>query len=251
MSCNINIDKLRESFNGKIFFDEVASNTLRIIAPFFHEDGDMYDLFLVEKNGVLQICDFGTTIMRLSYKSEIDTKNKIHIFERIIKDNGVKNDDGNLYLFTTYNSFFADLMQFQIAVSKVSNMDILRREIIKSMFYEYLDEYVLTNLSRYGVTQNYILTNDSQLTVDYCIPCPKPLFIFGVNENTKASKVVISCLSFQKKKLPFRSLIVHENFDELSAFNRNQITNAVDKQYTTLEDFKAEGMEYIQRELAS
>lgn len=77
------------------------------------------------------------------------------------------------------------------------------------------------------------------------------MFIFGVNENTKASKVVISCLSFQKQKIPFRSLIVHEDFDGLSSFYRNQITNMADKQFTSLDDFRTEGLDYISRELAS
>lgn len=91
--------------------------------------------------------------------------------------------------------------------------------------------------------------------MDYHIPIKtegsKPLFVFGVNENTKASKVVISCLSFQKQKIPFRSLIVHEDFDGLSSFYRDQITNMADKQFTSLDDFRAEGIDYISRELAS
>lgn len=251
LSCNINISRLSESFNGQIYFDEAAPNTLRIMAPFYHEDGDMYDIFLVDHNGKLQICDFGTTLMRLSYKSEIDTTNKEKILDKIIIENNINNDGGNLYLSTCYETFFSDLMQFQIAISKISNMDILKREIVKSMFYEYLSDYILKQLEKYQISPNYMPTNDKQLIVDYFIPNSKPLFIFGVNENTKAAKVVISCLTFQKKKLPFRSLVVHENFDELSSFNRNQITNAADKQFTTLDDFKSEGLDYIERELAS
>ena len=73
----------------------------------------------------------------------------------------------------------------------------------------------------------------------------------GKNENRKASKVIISCLSFQQKKIPYRSLIIHEDFEGLSSFYRNQITNAADKQFATLDDFRTGGMEYIERELAS
>lgn len=248
---SVNTNKLIESFNGKISFDQAAPDTMRILAPFYHEDGDMYDLFLQSKNGMLQICDLGTTLMRLSYSQELDTANKTNIFSKIVRENCVENDNGNLIMPTSYDTFFADLMQYQIAISKVSNMNILKRETIKSMFFEYLGEYILKNLARYNVVQNYAPTNDKQLIVDYQIPGSKPFFIFGVNENTKASKVVISCLTFQKKKMPFRSLIVHENFDDLSSFYRNQITNAVDKQYTSLEDFKAEGIDYIEREIAS
>ena len=108
-----------------------------------------------------------------------------------------------------------------------------------------------TMLEKYNIIRNFAPTKDKQLLVDYKIEGSRPLFIFGVNENTKASKVVISCLTFQKQKLPFRSLVIHEDFGTLSSFYRNQITNAADKQFTSLEDFKAEGLEYIQREYAS
>ena len=53
------------------------------------------------------------------------------------------------------------------------------------------------------------------------------------------------------KSNQFRSLVVHEDFDGLTSFYRNQLTNAVDKQYTTFDDFKDNGLAYIQRELAS
>ena len=87
--------------------------------------------------------------------------------------------------------------------------------------------------------------------VDYEIPLGrKPLYLFGVGDDSKASKVVISCLTFQTKHIPFRSVIIHEDFEKLTRFNRTQITNTADKQFASLEDFKNEGIDYIQREIA-
>ena len=106
----------------------------------------------------------------------------------------------------------------------------------------------------HAVESNFTPTRDRQLIVDYRLTgdhSARPLFVFGINENTKASKTVISCLNFQKQHIPFRSLIIHEDFESLSTFYRNQITNTADKQFTSLEDFKAEGFGYIDRELAS
>ena len=139
--------------------------------------------------------------------------------------------------------------------SKINAMDMLSYDIVQSLFYENLNSYMKENFKQYNYTKDFRPTKDNQLVVDYHVPThaggAKPLFIFGVNENTKASKVVISCLSFQKQKIPFRSLIVHEDFDGLSSFYRNQITNMADKQFTSLDDFRTEGLDYISRELAS
>jgi hypothetical protein len=52
---------------------------------------------------------------------------------------------------------------------------------------------------------------------------------------------------FQKAKLPFRSVVVHQDFDSLSKTDRQIITNAVDKQFTSLDEFTASGREAIER----
>ncbi|MCL1786651.1 MAG: hypothetical protein FWG38_01585, partial [Defluviitaleaceae bacterium] len=79
----------------------------------------------------------------------------------------------------------------------------------------------------------------------------RPIFLYPVKDNAKASKVIISCLNFQQKNVPFRSLIVHENFEKLDGFNKKQITNISDKQFYTLDDFERDGSAYIERELSA
>jgi hypothetical protein len=56
--------------------------------PFYHEDGDMIDLFIQPlEDGRFRICDFGMTLMRLSYTYELDTPAKERIFYRIVEAN--------------------------------------------------------------------------------------------------------------------------------------------------------------------
>lgn len=246
------IEIIHKQFGNLISLEEIETNVWRLYAPFFHEDGDMFSIYIqVDCNGHLVLRDFGNTLMRVSYTFNIDTPKKQDILSNIVKSNYGILDDGELILETDFDKLPQSILQYSQLISKVSNIDILRRETVKSLFYEYLDEYMATNLKKYNLIKNFAPTKDKQLVVDYKIPGTRPLFVFGVNENTKASKVVISCLNFQKQKLPFRSLIIHEDFGTLSSFYRNQITNAVDKQFTSLEDFKAEGLDYIERECAS
>ena len=242
---------LKEQFGRQIALEEVSRNVYRVYAPFFHEDGDMYSIYLDDEENRILIRDFGNTLLRVSYTFDFDTPKKREILQNLVKSNYGSLTDGELSIETTIDMLPSAFFQFTQLVSKVSSMDILRREVVKSLFYENLDTFISSELKEFQIQKDYRPTRDNELVVDYYIPANKPLYLFGVNENTKASKTVISCLTFQKQRLSFRSLIIHENFNELSSFNRNQLTNAADKQYTSLEDFKSEGKDYINRETAS
>ena len=94
---------------------------------------------------------------------------------------------------------------------------------------------------------------NNELIVDYVIPTSnqKPIYLFGVNDDTKASKVVIACLHFINNKIPYQSLVIHEDSSNLSKFNQKQLMNTADKQYASLEDFKKNADEFAARFLAS
>ena len=97
------VELLREQFNSHVDVREKRPGVLQLIAPLFHEDGDMMDIFLdVPKNGTvapvpkIRVSDHGLTIMRLSYTFEIDTPNKERIFHRILAENGITEENGEL-----------------------------------------------------------------------------------------------------------------------------------------------------------
>ena len=63
------LDELKKNFNDRISFREKGVEIYQIVAPFYHEDGDMVDLFIEfnKEKGLYRICDHGLTLMRLSY----------------------------------------------------------------------------------------------------------------------------------------------------------------------------------------
>jgi hypothetical protein len=71
-----------------------------------------------------------------------------------------------------------------------------------------------------------------------------------VKDDTKARLTTISCLEFQRTNIPFKSMVVHEDFESLSKKDRIRITSAVDKQFVDLDDFKNHGEAYLDRESA-
>ncbi|MEK6409396.1 MAG: DUF1828 domain-containing protein [Acidobacteriota bacterium] len=249
------LDLLREQFNHQIAFRERRPGTLQLIAPLYHEDGDMVDIYIEPENGAqdtVRICDHGMTVMRLSYGFDIDTPNKERIFQRILSENGVSEQNGNLYLDVKSESLYPSVLQFAQAVAKVSNMQLYKREVIHSLFYELVTEFIESKLRRYNPSENTLpIPSRDDLEVDCQFDIkPRPVFLFGVRDSAKARLVTISCLEFQRARLPFKSFVVHEDFDYLSRKDRSRITSAADKQFISLEDFRENAEQVFEREAA-
>ena len=70
---------------------------------------------------------------------------------------------------------------------------------------------------------------------------PRPLFLFGVKDNDKARLATISCLEFQRRRIPFKGVMVHQDFESgITKKDRTRITSASDKQFPSLDDFRRE-----------
>ena len=246
----LDLEALKKDF-GQIDFREKRPGLYKVLLPFFYEDGDMYDVFIEEAGSKIRISDHGLTLMKLSYTFDFDTEHKKEVLNSLVTQNRCQIHTGNIFLDVTQQQFTGGIYQFVQTLSKVSNMEIISKEMIKSCFYELFGEFIKDTLNKYNVNTSIKPIQNSDLVVDYEIPVTgKPLYLFGVGDDSKASKVVISCLTFQTKHIPFRSVIIHEDFNKLSQFNRTQITNTADKQFTSLDDFKNKGLDYIQREIA-
>lgn len=242
---------LKSKFGDIVSLHEIGKSKYQVYAPFFHEDGDMLSIYLEIQNGDVVLRDYGNTLMRVSYTFDLDSQNKRNILNNIAKSNEGEIESGEVILRSKLDILPEAILKYSQIVSKVSNIDILRRETIKSLFYEQFAQIVHDSVKDHVVIKDYVPTSDKDLTVDFAIKANRPIFLFGVNENTKASKVVITCLNFITQDIPFKSFIVHEDFDGLTTFNRNQITNAADKQFTSLDDFRVKGQQYLERELAA
>lgn len=254
MVSSIRTDTLTAAMNGKLAFSQVSPTALRVIAPFFHEDGDIYDIFLQEEDGRLILCDFGMTLMRLSYKTDLDTEGKIKIFSKIVANNGVTCDRGNLIMLTSYENFFTDLMQYQIAVSKVSNLEVLKRETVSNLFYEQFSAYVSNTLGEtyHKIKPHFTPTNESHYEVDFAIldKKEKPIYLLAVKDSLSAVRATALCLRVANLGINHTSIAVHDSNATIAARDRDALTNAVDKQYTNLLDFKENGASFIARQIA-
>ncbi|QMV19332.1 DUF1828 domain-containing protein [Granulicella sp. 5B5] len=248
-------DALRQSLGQRLSFRDRLPGVSQIIAPIFYEDGDMIDLFLDTRANTpnrIRITDSGLTLMKLSYTFDIDTSNKQRLFERILSENQVTFEGGEIYVDSSPEDLGISLLHLSQVIAKVSSLQYLKRQVISNLFYEQLGEFITKDLARFDPKPQYApLTDRPELEADWVFPLgQRPLYLFGVRDSSKARLSAISCLEFQRRDIAFRSVIVHEDFEALRKKDQSIITNASDKQFASLRAFIEDGRKYFDREAA-
>ena len=222
-------------------FYERRPGEIQLIVPILHEDGDMVDIYLTDSpqgDSHVRVCDYGLAMMRLSYTYEVNTPTRQQILDSILINNGVANDKGNLYLDAPVGMLYQSILQFAGCVQKVCNMRYWSREQVRSAFYDDLDKYVASELARFEPIPDQSPLSDYPVSVDWQLTCnQRQFYLFGVRGNDKAKNVAITLLEFQKERLPFISLIVHEDIDDLGKREIIYLTRNADHQYPVLADF--------------
>jgi hypothetical protein len=248
------INSLKQQFSNYFSLKEKRENIFQVFAPLYHSDGDMMDIFITEvpNSDLIRISDFGLTLMRLSYSFDIDTPNKEKIFTKILAENSIQNENGNLFIDVKPQYAYYGLMQFAQAISKITNMRLYKREVIHSLFFEMLEDFIMTKLQKYNPQKKYYpIPDHKEYEVDYCFNHRRrPIYLFGVNNSANARLATISCQKFITEKLNFSSLIVLESLDVIGKKDQARLMSAADKQFPSLDDFQKHAEEYIERESA-
>src|SRR6478735_3335402 len=93
------IDHIKKDFNGRVTIKQKRPGIYQLLLPIYHEDGDMIDLFITPVGeNKFALCDYGLTLQRLSYSYEIDTENKESILQKILSENSLTEQEGNICL---------------------------------------------------------------------------------------------------------------------------------------------------------
>jgi hypothetical protein len=245
---------LAAQFHDKIRLKSRRPNILQVYAPFYHEDGDMLDMFIEPHNGGVRVCDFGKTLMRLSYTFDLDTENKRRIFNELLTENQVEFDDGsgNIFIDTTEENLCNSVLHFSQVIAKVSRLDVLRREIVSGLFFEMLNEFIEAELGAFNPRFDYLpIPGRDELMVNCAFEIkPHPVYLFAVRSSNQARLATLSFLEFQKAALRFKGFVAHDDIESLPKNDRKRITSAADKQFVSLEDFRENAARFLSREVA-
>ena len=244
------LQNIKSDFNGKVSIKEKRPGIFQLLLPIYHEDGDMIDIFIKQKSNSYTICDFGLTLQRLSYTYDIDTDNKELILQRILQENGLVEENGNICMNTKPETIYTDIMHITQAYAKIGSMKYFKREVIENLFYEMLDDFIVKELQDFKPQKKvFPIPDRDDLEADYSFsPNGHPIYLFGVKDVAKARLATISCLEYRMQKVNFRGWVVNEDFDKLPRKDRSRLTNTIDKQFTSFEEFKVNAKEFLERE---
>ena len=242
----MDINSVREALNTPLTaaFDlyERRPGNHQLILPISHEDGDMVEIYLQDSpkgDGYVRVCDYGLTLMRLSYTFDISTTARQQIFDSILINNGVTFEDGNLFLDTPLDKLPEGIFQFAGCAQKVCNMRYWTGENIRSLFYDDLEDYITAQLATFSPTADLFPLADYPTSVDWSLTFESwNFYVFGVHSNDKAKVVALALLEFQMAQLQFISFVVHEAMETLGKKEQLFLTRNADKQYPGLEDFQ-------------
>lgn len=248
-------DILAAQFHGNVRLVQKRPGIFQIHAPFYHEDGDMLDMYLAQTDDErYRISDYGKTVMRLSYSFELDTDNKQRIFKELLTENRVQFDEssGSIMLDATRENLCVSVLHFAQVVAKVSRLDILRREIVSGLFFEMLNEFIESELLEFNPRQNVQpLPGRDDLEAPWAFDLrQRPVYLFPVRNSSHARLATISMLEYQRAQLDFKGHVVHDDFDAIPANDRKRLTSAADKQFVSLDDFRKHAAEFLRREAA-
>lgn len=245
------IKNIEAGCKGHIQFLKKREDLYQVYAPIYYEDGDMVDVFIRPVKGnpaMFQLSDCCTTIMKLSYTYDINTPGKEAIFNRIILQSGVHEDDGEITVNGSIDQFFHGLMQMTGCQQKILNMRLWQRETVRSLFTQDLEQYIEEELSKYAPQKNVQPIEDYPIEVDFQLNYHgKTFYIFGIGNNDKAKTSAISLLELQKAGVNYISFVVHETLESLPLKTQIILAENADKQFPNLRHFRKNGEKSILR----
>lgn len=246
-------DVLSRSLHHSFQLEEKRNSLYQVFVPLYHDDGDMMDIYIrVEDDGTAIICDCAKTLMRLSYTFDLHTSRQEKLLDTIVRTNGADIQNGNIFIRSTANLLFENIMQMSQIIAQIDAMRFSKRHNVKNLFYEDMSDYIETDLKRFHPQKNIQpIRSRDDLVVDYALDISdRPLYLFGILGNEKALSSVISILSFQQAQLPFTSIAVHADYKSLSQTTQKKIMNAADKQFFDLDSFQGTIESFLSRFVA-
>jgi len=247
-------EQLIKGFKQKITLVERRPNLFQLMLPYYYPDGDMIEVFLgeQEKDKIL-IQDMGITLMRLSYEFSMDTKNKQKILRELLGQFKADESKGNISISAPINEIFPYIMQFVQLITRISDISYLKREVVKSLFYEYFDSFVVrTFKEKMNVVKDYYpeFDKEKQYQTPYALlngKPDKPICFFPVASDSKCNEATITLQHYELQDFRPTSLVVFENQEIIGRSPLARLSNIVGKQFSTLQGNESRIKDFVEQ----
>jgi hypothetical protein len=231
----------REKVSEKLRIYPEGMNRYRVFTPFLFEDGDHLAIVLRRENGGWVLSDEGHTYMHLTYdldEKDLQKGTRQKIITNALSVFSVQDRDGEMVIPVQNEQYGDALFSFVQALLKLSDVTYLTRERVRSTFMEdfraFMEQTVPENRRQFDWSDR---EHDPQ--GKYSIDCRvngmvRPLFIQAIMGDDKTRDATITLLQFEKWGVPFRSLAIFENQEEVSRKVLARYSDVCEKQFSSL-----------------
>jgi hypothetical protein len=259
----MNLTSVRDDFKSRVCeqidLEQEGEGRFLVATPFRFEDGDHYVIVLKKEGERWILTDEASTLMHLSYW--MDDKqlepgavtNRKEIMDGSLSSYSVQNRGGEFIIPVVESRFGDALFNFIQALTKVSDISFLSRERVLSTFMEDLMSFIKEHVDNTRLVFNW-KDQERDPKGNYTVDChinsmKRPLFVYGVPSETKANLAALSLLKFTTWDVPYQSLGVFEDQEELDPKPVARFTDAVEKSFSNLPGNKDAIRRYLDKAL--
>ena len=239
----VQLEKLLcERLCAEVRIHQREDDVLMMESPFTFPDGDHFPIYLSETaGGGVKLSDRGHTLMHLSYEHDVELfyeGARASLREQMLRESGIEEDEGIFSIETPPDQVAGALFRFGQALTKIHDLTFLSRQRIASTFYEDLRGLVFTILDEEVVETDYIPPEvPNHYPVDYRFEGKdgRSVFLYGIPGRDKARLTTIMLSHFLLHRVPFESVIVFADQQEIPRLDLARLTNVAGTAVASLE----------------
>lgn len=207
---------------------------MRLSMPLTEPDGDYVTVWLRKMLGGWKLEDAGSTLMRLSYDTDISAllrgPRKV-MLDRMLVEYGARLDErGQVIAETAERDLGHSLLRYGQALLRANEVRAWSRARVASTFYDDLRSSLHAIVGQDRVIENYRVTDvpsAEDYPVDFAITgASEPLFIFGAPSKDRARLATIVLQHLQQHLARFNSIVVFQNASEIGNTDLRRLMNA-------------------------
>jgi hypothetical protein len=254
METEVIKEQFRNRVCEQIDLESEGEGRYMVRTPFRFDDGDHFTITMKREGEGWLLSDEASTLMHLSYwldDKALESGNRKEIVDSSLASFAVQNRNGELVIPVLEGRFGDALFNLIQALTKVTDISFLSREIVKSTFLEDFKAFMLSQVPRDRLQFEWT-DNARDSKGNYPVDCrinhlKRPLFVFALPGDEKVNVATISMLMFEKWNLPFQSCGIFEDQESVPRKSVARFTDVVEKSFSNLEGNKDRIASHIQR----